>query len=50
MSQAAHTVNLNRETFDLLRQVQAELHEHMGFEPTLGQVVRHLIRRYYEEV
>jgi hypothetical protein len=50
MSQAAHAVNLNKETFDLLKQIQQELDLSMGFEPTLGQVIRHLIMSYYKEV
>jgi hypothetical protein len=49
MSQAAHTVNLNKQTFDLLKRVQQELGTTMGFEPTFGQVIRHLIMSYYKE-
>jgi hypothetical protein len=49
MSSAGYTVNLNRETFELLKQVQQELDKSMGFEPTLGQVVRHLLMTYYKE-
>jgi hypothetical protein len=47
MSQAAYSINLNRETFDLLEDVRKRLVEDLGFEPTLGQVVRHLISIYH---
>lgn len=50
MSQAAHSVNLNRETFTLLKEIQRELGMEWGFEPTLGQVIRRLIMSYYGEV
>lgn len=50
MSQAAHSVNLNRETFEQLKEIQQELVEVLGFEPTLGQVIRRLIMSYYGEV
>lgn len=49
MSQAAYSINLNRDTFELLKKVQHELETSMGFEPTLGQVVRHLLNAYYKE-
>lgn len=42
-------VKLNRETWDLLIQVRAELGKKLGFEPTNGQVVRHLISIYFGE-
>lgn len=42
------TVNLNRDTYDLLKEVQASLTVSLGFEPTLGQVVRHLIAVFKE--
>ena len=50
MSNAAFSINLNRDTFELLKQAQLELTTSMGFEPTLGQVVRHLLAAYYKEV
>lgn len=40
------TINLNRDTFELLHDVRDELSGKLGFEPTLGQVVRHLISVY----
>jgi len=40
------SVKLNRETWDLLVQVRTELSSKLGFEPTNGQVVRHLISAY----
>jgi hypothetical protein len=48
MKEAAYVVNLNRETFDLLQQVRQELSADLGFEPTNGQVVRHLISIYFK--
>ena len=45
-----YTINLNKETFDLLLKVRNELTEKLGFEPTNGQVVRHLISIYFGEV
>jgi hypothetical protein len=47
MSQAAYSINLNRETFELLEDVRERLVAELGFEPTLGQVVRHLIAIYH---
>ena len=44
------TINLNKETFDLLLKVRNEMTEKLGFEPTNGQVVRHLISIYFGEV
>jgi hypothetical protein len=41
-----YTVNLNRDTFELLHGVRDEMSDKLGFEPTLGQVVRHLISVY----
>lgn len=41
------TVKLNRETWDLLVQVRTELNSKLGFEPTNGQVIRHLISIYF---
>jgi hypothetical protein len=43
------SVKLNRETWDLLVQVRTELGAKLGFEPTNGQVVRHLIAIYFGE-
>ena len=45
-----YTVNLNKETFDLLLKVRNELTDKLGFEPTNGQVIRHLISIYFGEV
>lgn len=45
-----YTVNLNKETFDLLLKVRNELMDKLGFEPTNGQVIRHLISIYFGEV
>lgn len=49
MSRAAHSVNLNKETFDLLCEVQKDMAEELGFTPTLGQVVRRLVNAYFGE-
>jgi len=49
MSNASYSINLNRDTFELLQKVQQGLVEKLGFEPTLGQVVRHLIAVYNKE-
>lgn len=46
----AYAVNLNKETFDLLQKVRAEMTDKLGFEPTNGQVIRHLISIYFGEV
>ena len=43
------SVTLNKETYDLLIQVKEELTSKLGFEPTNGQVVRHLISVYFGE-
>ncbi len=43
------SVNLNRDTYDLLCDVQAGLAQQLGFLPTLGQTVRHLIAAYQGE-
>lgn len=45
----AFSVTLNKETYDLLIQVKDELTNKLGFEPTNGQVVRHLISIYFGE-
>jgi hypothetical protein len=34
---------MNYETYALLVGVQEDMKEKLGFEPTLGQVIRHLI-------
>ncbi len=44
-----YSVMLNKETFDLLRDVKVELGKRMGFEPTNGQAIRHLIATFYGE-
>lgn len=44
---SGYTINLNRETFDMLHAVRSDLTNKLGFEPTLGQVVRHLISFYH---
>ena len=41
-----YNINLNRETFELLQKVRDDLGIKLGFEPTYGQVVRHLISMY----
>ncbi len=46
---AGFSVTLNKETYDLLIQVNDELAAKLGFEPTNGQVVRHLISIYFGE-
>jgi hypothetical protein len=42
-------VTLNQETFELLQEVRQELVAKLGFEPTNGQVVKHLIAFYNGE-
>lgn len=44
------TVTLNKETFELLQKVKDDLVAKLGFEPTNGQVVRHLISIYFGEL
>lgn len=46
MNDGKYTINLNRETFELLQKVRDDLGIKLGFEPTYGQVVRHLISMY----
>ena len=41
---------LNKDTFELLQEVKVQLLEELGFEPTNGQVVRHLIATYFKDV
>ena len=43
-------VTLNKETYELLQEVKAQLLEELGFEPTNGQVVRHLIANYFKDI
>lgn len=45
-----YTVNLNKDTYDLLQKVREDMVLKLGFEPTNGQVVRHLISIYFGEV
>lgn len=47
--QQSYAVTLNKETYDLLIAVKTTLSEKLGFEPTNGQVVRHLIAVFYGE-
>ncbi len=42
-------VTLNQETFELLQEVREELVAKLGFQPTNGQVVKHLIAFYNGE-
>ena len=45
--QPGYSVTLNTETYALLMSVKGNLVEQLGFEPTNGQVVRHLIAVFY---
>lgn len=47
-STAGYIVNLNKETHDLLMEVKEVLKGRLGFEPTNGQVVRHLIAHFFD--
>jgi hypothetical protein len=49
MKENPYAINLNRETFDLLQDVRRALTTSLGFEPTNGQVVRHLIAIFFDE-
>jgi len=40
-------VMLNKETADLLKEVKAVIERRMGFAPTNGQAIRHLIIAFY---
>lgn len=40
---------LNKDTFELLQKVRTQHFEELGFEPTNGQVVRHLIVTYQKD-
>jgi len=42
-------VTLNQETFELLQKIKKELVSKLGFQPTNGQVVRHLVAFYNGE-
>jgi hypothetical protein len=44
----AYSVTLNKETYDLLQDVKNDLMLNLGFEPTNGQVVRHLATVYFD--
>ena len=44
----AYSVTLNKETYDLLQDVKNDLTAQLGFEPTNGQVVRHLAAAYFD--
>ena len=44
-----YSVALNKETYDLLQEVKTLLVDKLGFEPTNGQVVRHLIAVFFNE-
>lgn len=44
-----YMVTLNQETFELLQEVREELVAKLGFQPTNGQVVKHLIAFYNGE-
>lgn len=46
--QPGYSVTLNKETFDLLMVVKGRLMEQLGFEPTNGQVVRHLVAVFFD--
>ena len=46
---AGYSVILNKETFDLLHGVKIDIADRMGFEPTNGQAIRHLIAVFYGE-
>ena len=43
------TITLNKETFDLLQVERDHLITALGFTPTNGQVVRHLITTFMEK-
>lgn len=45
---AGYSVTLNKETYDLLIEVKETLMRNLGFEPTNGQVVRHLIAHFFD--
>jgi hypothetical protein len=45
---AGYSVTLHKETYDLLIEVKETLTNKLGFEPTNGQVVRHLIAHFFD--
>jgi|APGre2960657404_1045060.scaffolds.fasta_scaffold238044_1 hypothetical protein len=45
----SYEVKLNRETYDLLRQVKKQLTDELGFAPTMGQVIKHALVKAYPE-
>ena len=45
----AYSVTLNKETYELLQDVKNNLIANLGFEPTNGQVVRHLASIYFDK-
>jgi hypothetical protein len=47
-STSGYSVTLNKETYDLLIEVKTILTNKLGFEPTNGQVVRHLIAHFFD--
>ena len=49
MIAGSYNINLNRETFELLQKVRDDLGVKLGFEPTYGQVVRHLASAYFDK-
>jgi hypothetical protein len=49
MNTRDYVVNLNRDTYEELCEVQATLTTQLGFVPTLGQTVRHLLAVYRGE-
>jgi hypothetical protein len=44
-----YSVTLNKETYELLQDVKNDLTAKLGFEPTNGQVVRHLAAAYFDK-
>lgn len=48
-SKTGYSITLNKETFDLLQVVRDHLITALGFTPTNGQVVRHLIAAFMEK-
>ena len=46
--QPGYSVTLNKETYDLLMMVKGRLMDQFGFEPTNGQVVRHLVTVFFD--
>ena len=48
MTPGNYNINLNRETFELLQRVKEAMALDLGFIPTYGQVVRHLVTTYFK--